>query len=212
VDTEVKIPASRSLNVGRGDGFTLGAWINPDGLDQQCPIMEWNSGSGGVSFMVVEDYGAGSLYARITDVGHTDHFIISPSGLVQPYVFQHVAVTYDRLKGTGALYFNGQLVGLAFLGFFEPLTDGDLHFGLRGPGEFKITHLRGQLDELQVFNSALACRKFKLSIRRACTVNRCFRAGQPPPVNDIRRQGPACRRDQQLEKPPHAVAGAKTLP
>jgi beta-lactamase regulating signal transducer with metallopeptidase domain len=156
VDTEVIIPATPSLDVGRGDGFTVDAWINPDGLDQQCPLVEWNSGSGGVSFMIVEDYGPGALYAKITDVGHTNHTIVSSGGLVQPYLYQHVAVTYDRLKGMGALYFNGKLVALAFLGFFEPLTDGDLHFGFRCPGEFRSTRFKGQIDEIQIFNSALS--------------------------------------------------------
>jgi beta-lactamase regulating signal transducer with metallopeptidase domain len=155
VDAEVKIAASSSLDVGCGGGFTIDAWINPDGLDQQCPLVEWHSGSGGVSFLVVEDFGPGALYAQITDVQRTNHILVSSGGLIQPYVYQHVAVTYDRLRGMGTLYLNGKVVALTFLGFFEPLTDGDLYFGVRHPGEAPAAWFRGQIDEIQVFNTAL---------------------------------------------------------
>jgi hypothetical protein len=40
----VKIPATPSLNVGRGAGLTIEGWINPADLSIRGPLVEWNRG------------------------------------------------------------------------------------------------------------------------------------------------------------------------
>jgi hypothetical protein len=53
---DVKVPASSSLNVGAGNGFTLEAWIDCTNVVQLNPIFEWNKADGktywGVTFML----------------------------------------------------------------------------------------------------------------------------------------------------------------
>jgi beta-lactamase regulating signal transducer with metallopeptidase domain len=156
VDTAVKVAASPSLDVGQGAGFTISADINPASIYNESPLIQWNSGSGGVRLLLVTNFGPASLYAEITDVRKVHHYLVSGSGLIKPGVFQHVTLTYNRSSGIGALYLNGQAVTLTFLGVFAPLTDGDLYFGLQPGGEGADTRFTGQIDEIQIFNYALS--------------------------------------------------------
>ena len=41
----VRVPASATLNVGAGDGFTLEAWVKPNSVSIAQPILEWNLGA-----------------------------------------------------------------------------------------------------------------------------------------------------------------------
>lgn len=43
--TDVKIPASQTLNVGLSNGLTIDAWINPRDVSTEQPLVEWNNGS-----------------------------------------------------------------------------------------------------------------------------------------------------------------------
>src|SRR5262245_42814874 len=75
-DADVKIPASPSLDVGAGSGFTLDLWFKPADLGER-PLLEWNNGqpSGqpfGVHFyhsVTSQGGSAGNLYANIIDIG-----------------------------------------------------------------------------------------------------------------------------------------------
>jgi subtilisin-like proprotein convertase family protein len=40
-NTYVQIPQSKSLDVGKGGGFTVEGWINPTNLDRPQPLAEW---------------------------------------------------------------------------------------------------------------------------------------------------------------------------
>jgi subtilisin-like proprotein convertase family protein len=40
-NTYVQVPASSSLNVGAGGGFTIEGWINPTNLSRPQPLVEW---------------------------------------------------------------------------------------------------------------------------------------------------------------------------
>ncbi|PYI84927.1 MAG: hypothetical protein DME26_12290, partial [Verrucomicrobia bacterium] len=88
---------------------------------------------------------------NVRDPNLGDHYFISPAGLVGTNVWQHVAVTYDRLSGNARLYFNGLAVASANLGNFVPRTTFDLHLGYR-PGYISFS---GLLDEPAVYNRAL---------------------------------------------------------
>jgi beta-lactamase regulating signal transducer with metallopeptidase domain len=155
-DADVKIPASATLNVGTGGGFTIAAWINPERVDHDVPIMEWNSGSTGVALWVIADFGAGELYAELSDSNHHARNLASAPGLLRPHVFQHVGFSYDRHQGTGTLFVNGRMVALTFLGIFAPSTEGDLYLGLQPYGEWAGRRFSGQMDEIQVFSLPLS--------------------------------------------------------
>src|SRR5262249_52791464 len=102
---DVMIPASASLDVGAGTGFTLEAWIDCTNIDAYNPIFEWNQGDGvtywGVHFYVTPD-GPGSLYANIVSSAGW-HQILSPATITNN-VFAHVALTYDQASGLATLY------------------------------------------------------------------------------------------------------------
>src|SRR5262245_54861578 len=42
----VRIPASSSLDVGSGPGFTIESWIKPNDTATEHPIVEWGDGNG----------------------------------------------------------------------------------------------------------------------------------------------------------------------
>jgi hypothetical protein len=153
-----KVPASSSLNVGAGNGFTLEAWINPSDISQLHPLFEWNVGNGvtywGVHFYVSAS-GTGSLYANIVDGGGSWHIIHSATGVVTNGVFQHVALVYDKASGVAAIYYNGMVVAQQNVGSFTPLTTYSLYLGRR-PGPDAILTFAGLLDEPSVYNRALS--------------------------------------------------------
>ena len=69
----VSVPASGSLNVGAGKGFTFECWIQPAALAQAQPVAEWNSGAhAGVHLWISSSLrptggGFGSIYANLID-------------------------------------------------------------------------------------------------------------------------------------------------
>ncbi len=141
--------------MGRGLGFTVDAWINPEHISDDAPIIEWNSGFIGVGLWMIHGYGAGALYADLRDEHEERTAIASPAGLLREQVFQHVALTYDRPKGVAALYLNGEVVAMTFVGNLAPVTSGDVYLGLHAYGEGAGARFAGQLDEVHVFNHTL---------------------------------------------------------
>jgi hypothetical protein len=155
---DVKVPASSSLNVGAGNGFTLEAWIDCTNVVQLNPIFEWNKADGktywGVHFYV-GPAGSGSLFADIVDSGGNWHYFSSPNGVVASNVFQHVALTYDKATGTATMYCNGVIVARSTLGTFTPQTTYSLYLGKR-PGPDALYSFAGLLDEPSIYNRALS--------------------------------------------------------
>jgi hypothetical protein len=155
----VMIPASASLDVGKGGGFTVEAWIKTSDT-VAGPIIEWAPNGGvngtfGVHFWVNES-AVGALYANLFDTAGQSHFLQSAGGVVTNNVFQHVALTYDRTSGSGRLYANGVLVTETPLGDFTPVTNPDVYLGYRpnfvpfGPFSFA-----GDIDEVSIYSRAL---------------------------------------------------------
>ncbi len=163
-DADVKIPASASLDVGKGTGFTVAAWIDPEKVDIGLPIIEWNSGLVGLGLWVIADFGPGGLYAEMTDDHFHPHVVVSAAGVLRPHALQHVAFTYDQHKGMGALYVNGEVIALTFVGRFASLTDGDVYLGLHPYGEDAGARFAGQIGEVQVFSSLFTASE----IRKLC--------------------------------------------
>jgi prepilin-type processing-associated H-X9-DG protein len=155
----ILVPASPSLNVGAGSGFTLEAWINPSDVTQRHPLFEWNySGNAwGVHFYIdpISHSGPGALYANIVDTGGGWNQIYSGAGAVTTNQFQHVALTYDKASGVGTLYCNGTVVARQVLGNFTPQTTYDLYLGRRPATSGETYSFAGLLDEAAIFNRAL---------------------------------------------------------
>ncbi len=155
----IMVPASSSLNVGLGSGFTIEAWVNPAGatLNNLQSLMEWNVGSGsGIGAQLGMSGGFdGDLYANIMDTTRTAHSLSSAAGIMVGNTFQHVAVTFDKITGLAVLYRNGVVVQSANLGTgFTPWTSVNFYIGCRPAGAF-ANHFKGIIDEPTLFNRAL---------------------------------------------------------
>ena len=155
----VRIPASSSLNVGTNAGFSLEGWIKPVNVSSLGPLVEWNSGSGGLGpvFRINEPTvlgggGPGSLYANFIDVAGTGHVVTTAANLLSTTSFNHVAVTYDGVGGTGTIYLNGISVASQNLGVFTPRTT----FGVILGSEPTSSYFGGLMDEMRIYNSALS--------------------------------------------------------
>lgn len=155
----IRVPASPSLNVGPGDGFTVELWLNPDALSVgiYAPITQWfldpynavvlvHGGDGaspspGMLFGVL--YGGGPYYG-------------TPPVLVAG-VFQHVAFVYDRATGTSYIYHNGIAVAGGGVGTPPTVTTScDLYIGINERNSQHDRCFSGVMDELAIYNRALS--------------------------------------------------------
>jgi hypothetical protein len=163
----VSVPASPSLDVGTGQGFTLECWIAPTSAANQEPLIEWRGDDGGINqgvqFWISVPFagvgGPGCVFANIVDTAGGVHIFASATGLVQAGMLQHVALTYDKVSGVGKMYYNGSLVASNNLGSFTPKTDTALLFGRRADvGEL---YYQGMMDELLLYNRALSASEIR---------------------------------------------------
>ena len=164
-DSSVRVPASTSLDVGLGDGFTIETWINPLDFSFQS-ICEWNNdgnynsgfGAGEIGVhLELNEYNAdGSLWGNVVDTSGVSHNLYSPPGVIATNSLQHVAMTYDKASGMATLYQNGVVVAATNLGIFTPQTSSDFFMGTRPAGPFAGIHFNGEIDELSLYNRALA--------------------------------------------------------
>ncbi len=169
----IKVPASASLNVGLGSGFTLETWIKPTDLNIR-PIFEWNSGIGSVDapvgvHMFISGNGTGSLYANLEDTATSFHWLSSQPGVITVNSFQHVALTYDKTTGMAVLYRNGAVVASQNLGSaFTPQTSYDFYLGYRLAGTLSPNYFAGILDETSIYNRALSASEIQLIYNAGC--------------------------------------------
>ncbi len=70
--------------------------------------------------------------------------------------FYHVALTYDRTNGVAALYLNGEMAAEKAVGSFEVDTRDDLFIGRQPTTNQFSAPFVGVLDEVGVYNRALA--------------------------------------------------------
>ncbi|HVM47826.1 MAG TPA: immunoglobulin domain-containing protein, partial [Candidatus Acidoferrum sp.] len=157
-NTDVRVPASATLNLGLAAGITIEAWINPSSVAQGRPLVEWNDGVFGVNFWIAggASSGDGSLYINVKDTSLGDHYFSTAAGLLATNAWQHVAVTYIKNTGLTTLYINGVPLAQQTLGVFTPKTTGDLYFGLRPYGGGAGMRFVGLMDEVSVYNRALS--------------------------------------------------------
>jgi len=197
LNSEIQFNPSPSLNVGAGEGFTIECWIKPTGVQAQQPLVEWTGGPFNDQvhlWISVTDMfgggGPGDLYVNVFDTTRTAHQIASPAGLIQPNVFQHVAVTYDKPSGVVRLFRNGVIIRTVNLGSgLTPLTTAPMYVGVRPSGE----RYSGLMDELGLYACALSPSEIK-AIYDAGSAGKCDASGCGPrgqivvgnSTNDIR--------------------------
>jgi len=150
--SDVRIPSSATLNAE--SGFTVEAWINPDDVSTEQPILAWNSGyATGVALWITS---FGALGANVRDTALNDHGIIG--GQITAGVFQHVALSFDGTKA--CLFVNGANVGQRkdSQSGQTPLMSGDLYFGFNPMDDEEVTGTQfiGQLDEIAFYHAALS--------------------------------------------------------
>jgi hypothetical protein len=163
----VSVPASPAIDVGSGQGFTLGCWIAPAASDTSEPLLEWGGNQRGINqgthIWISDNWGGiggpGCIYAAIIDINGKQSDFASPPGLVQAGILQYVAVTYDKASGLGKIYFNGSLVATSNLGSLTPKTDTTLFIGQRA--EYGDFHFIGTMDEIAIFNRALSAEEIQ---------------------------------------------------
>ncbi len=174
----VHVPASSSLDVGLGDGFTIEAWINPVDFSLG-PIVEWAlHGSYAVHFYA-NALSGGRLYANLATVNAGEYVLETPASVLTTNAYQHVALTYDKSSGVARLFRNGLVVRESNFGSLTLRTATDLYIGYRpsespgGPVSFK-----GQIDEVSLYNRALSDVEIQ-AIYHAAAAGKCTAATPP---------------------------------
>jgi hypothetical protein len=166
--SSIRIPASPALDVGAGDGFTITAWIKPSEVDGLHPILQWSDNNPVNLWIGIRPFENGVLRGDITDEAG-NHFVVSHPEVLASGVFQHIAFTYDKASGVGALYLNGVNVARCQLGSqLVANTKGDLWFSQidRRPGNWSTDRAyAGLMDEVAIYNRALTAEE----IQSICT-------------------------------------------
>lgn len=184
-NNQIRVPASSSLDVGTGAGFSVEAWIKPESLGIGRPIVEWVVPSGyGVHLFT---WNAGAIYANVVDTNGGHHILQSASGVLSADAFQHVALTYDKPTGWGKLFVNGTIVAEANLGSFAPRTDTDLLIGYRpATSPFGPVSFLGLIDEVSLYNRTLDLSEIA-AIYAAGSAGKCPGTNPPPTLVGVPR-------------------------
>jgi hypothetical protein len=161
----IKILATKPLNVGRGKGFTIMAWIKPSDLSQRNEIFEWDNAAPGqivtwgvhMQMLKPQEFGlgAGNLYASVHDTDGREHMVMARGGTITANVFQHVALSYDKTSGIARLFCNGKIVAEQKIGQVTPQTSYDFYIGRRPAGD-GLHSFSGLIAKAGVFNRALS--------------------------------------------------------
>lgn len=159
VSSCIQIAASRSLDVGASDSFSIMAWIKPSDVQGLHPIIQWSDNNPLNLWIGIRPFENGVLRGDITDtVGN--HFLVSHPGVLVSGIFQHIAFTYDKASGVGTLYVNGVIVARRNLGSqLVANTRGDLWISQidRSPGNWSTDRaFAGLMDEIAIYNRALS--------------------------------------------------------
>ncbi|MGD0253160.1 MAG: LamG domain-containing protein [Verrucomicrobiota bacterium] len=183
-----KIPYNPALNVGKGEGLTISAWIKPSDVNGLHPILEWNPsetmpGVIGVQLWIGQNPSSrGVLCGFFMDTNGNNYVQIpSPGRTLVANAWQHIAVTYSQASGILGLYVNGKSVSKLQWGSFVPLTKGNLlSFRPSNPGDWTYNRFFvGLMDELAIYNRALSASE----IQAICTEQNNGEPLPPPPTS-----------------------------
>lgn len=175
VDDFVKVPASSRLDVGAGAGFTIETWVNTSDINAWQPLAEWHNGDVyGVHLwlnVTVDNLtGSGGIYANIVGTDRVEHRMGSGETRLQPNVFHHVALTFDKASGAAQLYLDGAPAGEPrFFPGVTPQTSDNLYLGHRPS---PATYFSGAMDEVSIYDRALKQSEIE-SIVRAARGGKC---------------------------------------
>ncbi|HUB86942.1 MAG TPA: protein kinase [Verrucomicrobiae bacterium] len=157
----IRIPASPSLDIGLGDGFTIMAWIKPSDVEGLHPLFLWLDN--GIWWDNTQLWiGARPDENGIirVNVPNGTTWLISQEGVLKSGVFQHIAMTYDKASGMSMLYVNGVVVAQRQLNRqVDANTKGDLWLSHRDdrPGNTTTGRMfSGLMDEIALYNRALS--------------------------------------------------------
>ena len=182
----VTVPASPSLDVGTGQGFTIEGWMNVyDDDTGGRPVFEWAGPNYGVHLWV-NYLGLGNLYANVFDASGNHHAFWSYSTAIQSKTPVHVALSYNHATGNAQVFVNGNSIMTQSVGAITPQTSYPLYLGYRpawlpgGP-----LALNGIIDEVSLYNRALSQTEIQ-AIYNAQSAGKCV--GSQPPVITIQPQ------------------------
>jgi subtilisin-like proprotein convertase family protein len=196
----VFVPASPSLDVGPGAGFTIEGWIYPTNISAFAPnpIVEWSQSGGqfaGQQFYVssTSENSAGCLFAGFIQSNNNavNDSYTSAQNIITNNGFQHVALTYNRQTGFSAMYLNGIMVASKTIGGVTvPWTTGNVLIGRRiniyTPSQ--NFHFAGREDEISIYKRALSASEIA-SIYAAGKAGKFASAVSPYPYLDTDQDG-----------------------
>ena len=169
-DAYVQIPASTSLNTLTA--LTMDAWILP--ASGTKPIIEYSTPTAfGAHLWIHTD---NDVFANFVDTGGGYH-ILKAGFAMTLNQWHHVAATYDKTSGIGAIYLDGEEILSLVLGSFNLATGSDVYLGHRPlpqeppPNKF----FDGLIDEAHIFNRALTPQEIE-AIYDAANSGVCGRA------------------------------------
>jgi hypothetical protein len=187
--SKVTIPASPSLNVGTGNGFTIEGWINvyDDDIGGH-PVFEWagaNSGEYGAQIWVNYLY-LDSLFVNIFDTdGNSNYYWVRSAG-IQSKTFQHLALSYDHTTGYAEVFLNGVSIDRQYKGVFTPQTTRPLYLGYR-PVNLGERSFNGVIDEVSLYSRALSQSEVQ-TIYNAQSAGKCIGSQPCPPTISVQPQ------------------------
>jgi hypothetical protein len=143
----VSVPNSESLQLA--EGFTLEAWVRPEGSLSAAPLL-FKEASGAYSYaMGIGLTSSSKAQGFIDPAGPGEEKEVTGSAL-EDDVWTHLAITYDgdHLR----IYVNGELSESRAVGPLSLSSDGPLYIGCAPDfGEA----FNGRIDEVRVYNRAL---------------------------------------------------------
>lgn len=154
--------ASPAIHIGDNPGWAIDFWVKPARLDRWNAFLEWSSRTGKDPGLHVyaSVAGPGSLYANLLDIGGGSHSFSTVPGVLSTGVYQHVALTYERVSGLARFYVDGRQTALANVGSFIPDTREHLWFGRRVLGG-ESYRFDGELDEVCLSSRAISASEIR---------------------------------------------------
>lgn len=172
MDADVRVPASASLDVGAGSGFTIECWIEPTDTSQTHPIVQWRDPANQFWRVTFNVEGGGRLSVfMINPADGSNRYLFTQTGLISPWVWQHVAMTYDNTTGAACIYVNGIKMAQGNFGISRPTTTGPVYLGQYLWGS-NLAWFAGSMDEVSIYNRVLTADEI-MAIYTARTTGKC---------------------------------------